>query len=129
MEGAVAQGLNRLRKKPERKVNSAKDGLAGAKAQLILLILSARLKPCPCYKAPGGWVFPQPVKPSTFCGSCGPAEAVPLLQDMAMELFQQGLKSCPFATTSNLPDTQRAGRTAQGFCRKLLTFAWGSETG
>ena len=46
------QGLNRLRKKPERKANSAKDGLAGAKARLILLALSARLKPCPCYKAP-----------------------------------------------------------------------------
>ncbi len=29
-------------------------GLAGAEARLILLTLSARLKPCPCYKAP--WV-------------------------------------------------------------------------
>jgi hypothetical protein len=35
--------LNRLRKKSERKANSAKDGLAGAKAQLVLLALSARL--------------------------------------------------------------------------------------
>ncbi len=51
-------GFNRLRKKPERKANSAKDGLAGAKARLILLTLSARdpraawvPRPCPCYKA------------------------------------------------------------------------------
>jgi hypothetical protein len=41
-----------LRKKSERKANLAKDGSAGAKARLILLALSARLKPCPCYKAP-----------------------------------------------------------------------------
>jgi hypothetical protein len=47
----IPQGLNRLRKKPERKANSAKDGLAGAEARLFLLTLSARLKPCPCYKA------------------------------------------------------------------------------
>jgi hypothetical protein len=43
--------LNSLVKKPERKANPAKDELAGAEAQLILLALSARLKPCPCYKA------------------------------------------------------------------------------
>jgi hypothetical protein len=49
---AFPQGLNRLRKKAERKANLAKDGSAGAKARLILLALSARLKPCPCYKAP-----------------------------------------------------------------------------
>jgi hypothetical protein len=40
-----------LLKKSERKANSAKDGLARAKARLILLILLARLKPCRCYKA------------------------------------------------------------------------------
>jgi hypothetical protein len=39
-------------KKPEREANLAKNGLAGAEAQLILLILSARLEPCPCYMAP-----------------------------------------------------------------------------
>jgi hypothetical protein len=44
--------LKRLRKKSEWGANSAKDRLAGAKAQLILLTLSAWLKPCPCYKAP-----------------------------------------------------------------------------
>ena len=49
---ALFQGLNRLRKKSEQKANVAKDGVAAAKAQLILLPLSARLKPCPCYKAP-----------------------------------------------------------------------------
>jgi hypothetical protein len=37
-------GLNRLREKSERSANAAKDGLAGAKVRLILLILSARLK-------------------------------------------------------------------------------------
>ena len=52
MDARTTAGLGRLRKKPERKANSAKDGLAGAKARLILLTLSARLKPCPCYKAP-----------------------------------------------------------------------------
>ncbi len=41
--GSKNQGFYRLRKKPERKANSAKDGLAGAKARLILLALSARL--------------------------------------------------------------------------------------
>jgi hypothetical protein len=40
-----------LLKKSERKANSVKDGSAGAKAQLILLTLLARLKPCRCYKA------------------------------------------------------------------------------
>jgi hypothetical protein len=40
-----------LRKNPKPKANLAKKGLAGAKAQLILLGLLARLKPCPCYKA------------------------------------------------------------------------------
>jgi hypothetical protein len=45
------QGLNKLRKKAEQKVNLSKGGLAGAEARLILLIVSARLKPCPYYKA------------------------------------------------------------------------------
>jgi hypothetical protein len=35
------------------KNESAKDGLAGAEARIILLISLARLKPCPCYKALG----------------------------------------------------------------------------
>jgi len=48
----LAARLKMLRKKSERKANLAKDGLAGAKALFILLTLSARLKPCPCYKAP-----------------------------------------------------------------------------
>jgi hypothetical protein len=38
----VPQGLNRSRKKSEREANPAKDEPAGAKAQLILLALSAR---------------------------------------------------------------------------------------
>jgi len=46
----LPERLNRLRKKPEQEANSAKDVLAGAKARLIPLTLSARLKPCPCYK-------------------------------------------------------------------------------
>src|SRR5580704_4818087 len=50
--GAFAARLNRVRKNSERKENTAKDGMAGAKARLILLTLSARLKPCPCYRAP-----------------------------------------------------------------------------
>jgi len=49
--------LKRLRKKSDRKADSAKDGLAGAKARLISLTLSARLKPCPCYKASGAAFF------------------------------------------------------------------------
>jgi hypothetical protein len=43
VDAASTAGLERLRKKPERKANSARDGLAGAKARLILLTLSARL--------------------------------------------------------------------------------------
>jgi hypothetical protein len=39
----IPPGLNGLRKKSERKANLAKYGLAGAKARLILLTLSARL--------------------------------------------------------------------------------------
>jgi hypothetical protein len=48
----IPQGLNRLRKKSERRAKVAHEKLAGAKARLILLALSARLKPCPYYKAP-----------------------------------------------------------------------------
>ena len=42
-------GLNRLRKKSERKLNLANVGLAGAEARLILRTLSAR-------DPPTGWV-------------------------------------------------------------------------
>jgi hypothetical protein len=48
---ACIQGPEQAAEKVRMKANSAKDGLAGAKARLVLLTLSARLKPCPCYKA------------------------------------------------------------------------------
>jgi len=40
-----------LAEKSEGKAKSAKGGLAGAEARLVLLTLLARLKPCRCYKA------------------------------------------------------------------------------
>jgi hypothetical protein len=57
VDARTTAGPDSLRKKPARKASSAKDGLAGAKARLNLLILSARLKPCPCYKAPSVGFF------------------------------------------------------------------------
>jgi hypothetical protein len=69
--------LNSLPKKFERKANSSKDGLARAKARLILLTLLARLKPCRCYKA--AWL--------SFSASCN---AAPLLQNMRRLEFSVG---------------------------------------
>jgi hypothetical protein len=65
-----------LLKKSKRKANPAKDGIAGAKARLILPTLLARLKPCRCYKA---------VRMS-FSASC---EVVPLLQSRSDEFFSK----------------------------------------
>jgi hypothetical protein len=56
-----------------------RDGLAGAEARFILLILSARLKPCPCYKA------------LQLCFSAG-FKGVPLLQSNFSRVFQQAVE-------------------------------------
>src|ERR1700689_2384085 len=57
------QGLNRQRKRPKAVSMGAGD-LAGAKARPIFLPLAARLKPCPCYKAPWIEFFPELQSPT-----------------------------------------------------------------
>ncbi len=60
---APGVGLDRLRKKPERKANSAKDGLAGAKQAAEKLLFSHLVSP------PGSFFVLGPVLPLFFC-SC-----------------------------------------------------------
>jgi len=48
---ARAAGEDGLRKKAERKQMQQRMDWQGLKARVILLAVSARLKPCPCYKA------------------------------------------------------------------------------
>jgi hypothetical protein len=43
--------------KGRTKIEFGKAWLAGAEARIILLILLARLKPCPCYKAASAGFF------------------------------------------------------------------------
>jgi hypothetical protein len=68
--------LNSLLEKSGGKANSAKDGLAGAKARLILVTLLARLKPCRCYK-------------TARQSSSAVREAVPLLQSGSVEIYSK----------------------------------------
>ena len=46
----LPQGLNRLRKNPERMEKIPKRVPQGLKPVLCFVAFAARLKPCPCYK-------------------------------------------------------------------------------
>ena len=67
--GRVAPRLKRLRKNSEGKRTWQSGEAQGPKPAVILSVLSARLKPCPCYRTPSIEFLRQGVKscPSNTC--------------------------------------------------------------
>jgi len=90
----VVGGLRRLREKPGISSDCRKGIPQGAKAQIILLALSARLKSCPVTgppKSPMERVFPKPVGRIDFMELDSRAEACTLQADPLRTKLVSGL--------------------------------------